>query len=37
VYPREFVELIVTSIQKEIADAKWRSGLVDKMGALKSL
>ena len=37
VYPRKFVELIVASIQKEIADAKWRNGMVDKVGVLKSL
>ena len=37
VYPRKFVELIGQSIEKEIADARWRDGMAAKMGMLKSL
>ena len=37
VYPRKFVELIGWSIEKEIADARWRDGMSAKMGVLKSL
>ena len=37
VYPRKFVEFIVKSIEKEIADAHWRSGMAEKMKSLKSL
>ena len=37
VYPRKFVALIGVSIEKDIADARWRDGMAANMGVLKSL
>ena len=36
-YPRKFVELIGDCIRKEIAAAKLRNGMAEKMGVLESL